>query len=171
MKARTRPEKAEYDYENRIGFRVILTAELLLQGAKTFLRPDHRMSFANWRVLVVIGARGPISAKEVVERTHQPPDRITRTVDQFEVRGWVERRRDAVDGRRVMLTATSRGKKIYDHIEDVVREAHRQTVSVLNAGELRQFDDTLRKYEQRCRELLEAPGGWRRLVERVKKKR
>ena len=171
MKSLSQREQAEDDYENRVGFRVILTAELLTQGAKTFLRPKHRMSFANWRVLVVIGSRGPISAKEVVERTRQPPDRITRTVDQFQARGWVARRRDVEDGRRVMLTVTPKGKKIYDDIEQVVREAHRQTVSALSMSERRVFDALLRKYEQRCRALLEAPGAWRRLVERVKKKR
>jgi DNA-binding MarR family transcriptional regulator len=164
-------QKPEYDYEHRIGFRLIVAAGWLTDGAKTFLRAEHRMSFPNWQVMVVIGSRGPISAKDVSQHTSQPPDRITRTVDFFEQRGWVARRIDPEDRRRVMLTMTSKGRKLYDHIEAVVREANHQMLLVLTKRERQTFDRLLRKYEARGRELLEAPDSWRGFMRTVAKKK
>jgi DNA-binding MarR family transcriptional regulator len=171
MKPRSQLLAPEFDFEHRIGFRLIVAAGWLTEGAKTFLRAEHRMSFANWRVMVVVGAYGPLPAKDVAERTAQPPDRITRTIDFFETQGWVERRRDDSDRRRVLLTMTPAGRRIYDHIEAIVREANFQMMKSMTRPERATFDRLLRKYEARGRELLEAPGGWRRIAKMVKRGR
>ena len=66
------------------------------------------LSVSQWKVLPILGYHGPMSAKEVGERTSLEPEKVTRAVDQLVTRGFVTRRSDSRDRRRVILLHQNR---------------------------------------------------------------
>ena len=51
----------------------------------------------------------------------QKPDKVTRAVDRLVQLAYVERKQDAADGRRVALSLTFLGQKVYADIEGLTR--------------------------------------------------
>jgi MarR family transcriptional regulator, organic hydroperoxide resistance regulator len=65
------------------------------------------------RFVLRLVTRSPgISAGEVARQLHLDPSTLTGVLRRLESRGLIERKRDAADGRRQMLTATAQGARL-----------------------------------------------------------
>jgi DNA-binding MarR family transcriptional regulator len=72
--------------------------------------------------LTVIGAAGPLSLKELGELLIAEAGHPSRLVDRLVEAGFVERRAAGEDRRRVVLSLTSRGRRLEKRVHDA-REA------------------------------------------------
>ena len=75
------------------------------------------LSVSQWKILPIIGYYGPMSAKEVGKRTSLEPEKVTRAVDQFVVRGLVTRKSDSEDRRRCGALARHQGTEVFEESE------------------------------------------------------
>ena len=75
------------------------------------------LSVSQWKILPIVGYYGPMSAKEVGKRTSLEPEKVTRAVDQFVVRGLVTRKSNSEDRRRVVLSLATKGTEVFEESE------------------------------------------------------
>src|SRR5437868_124563 len=69
-----------------------------------------------WWVMAVIGRFPGGSASNVVGHTTLEADKVTRALDVLVGRGLVRRRQDEKDRRRVVLSLSAKGRKVFDEI-------------------------------------------------------
>jgi DNA-binding MarR family transcriptional regulator len=108
------------------------------------------LSVGQWKVLPIIGYYGPMSAKEVGERTSLEPEKVTRAVDQLVARGFVTRRTDAKDRRRVVLSLAAKGKNVFKESERLRGAIEEEFLNALRPKERAVFHRILDKLEQRA---------------------
>ena len=87
--------------------------QLVLGAVEDVLRP-HGLTFSSYEALMLLtlSRRGELPLGKMSERLMVHPASITNTVDKLEQRGFVGRRRDPSDGRRVLARITSSGRAV-----------------------------------------------------------
>jgi DNA-binding MarR family transcriptional regulator len=86
---------------------------------------DHALQARSRQMAQTLGVTGPqrfvlrlvtrtpgISAGELARQLHLDPSTLTGVLRRLEARGLLERKRDAADGRRQLLTATAQGAQL-----------------------------------------------------------
>jgi DNA-binding MarR family transcriptional regulator len=92
---------------------VIRAHQILMAEIDEVLRP-FALTFASYEalMLLVFSRRGELPLGRMSERLMVHPASITNTIDRLEERGFVRRRPDPVDGRRVLAELTDDGRAI-----------------------------------------------------------
>lgn len=152
------------DLEYRTAYRFSVIAA---QSTRCFsdLYRKLGLTVGGWRTLSLIGRYEPIHPSSIAERTSVDPDKVTRAVDRLVAKGLVARRADSVDRRRIVLTLTARGRKVYREIDQVRRTVERKFLSALTPQELARFNATMDKLEAQARRLFTGKGAWRAIIE------
>jgi DNA-binding MarR family transcriptional regulator len=89
------------------------------------------------------------TASDVVELTGIPKNSVSRAVSRLQHLGLIRRAADEADGRRVVLTMTARGRRLYEQILPRFRERQEKMVAVLTAKERTEFNRLLNKLVER----------------------
>lgn len=89
------------------------------------------------------------TASDVTEMTGIPKNSVSRAVAKLIELGCVRREADDADGRRVLLSMTARGRKIYAQILPQFEERQERMLSVLSAQERAEFNRLLNKLVER----------------------
>lgn len=97
--------------------------QLVLQAVEDVLRPAG-LTFSSYEALMLLtfSRRGELPLGKMSERLMVHPASITNTVDRLEERGFVERRRDPDDGRRVLASITSAGRAVAERVTTPLNE-------------------------------------------------
>jgi DNA-binding MarR family transcriptional regulator len=69
----------------------------------TALAEKLSLGASDWKTLGLLERHGALTAGELAEHTGLAPASVTGIIDRLEQGGWVRRRRDPVDGRRVVI--------------------------------------------------------------------
>jgi DNA-binding MarR family transcriptional regulator len=124
------------------------------------------LTVSTWKVLSAIGRFGPLSATETGTRTNLEPDKVTRAVDALTGQGFVARRQDSGDRRRVVLSLTAKGKRVHESVSKVRDALEHEFLSVLAPVEIAALYSILDKLESRAMEIFTDKKAWRTIVER-----
>jgi DNA-binding MarR family transcriptional regulator len=133
--------------EQRITYRFAIISKRLTDRLAVMHKSKYGLSVNAWKVMTVVGRFGPLAAFEVAKFVSLDPDKVTRTVDLLVKQGYILRRQDKVDRRRVSLALSAKGRKVHDEIERVRCALEVEFLSVLNRNELSGLYDTLDKLE------------------------
>lgn len=120
-----------------------------MYGSKYGLLPS------GWKTMAAIGRFGPVSAKQVCAHITVEPDKVTRAVDRLVELGYINRKQDAKDRRRVVLTLSSSGRVAYNDIERATRSVEWALLEGLSLSERKALDLILGKLEKRMVQYLE----------------
>jgi DNA-binding MarR family transcriptional regulator len=153
-----------YDPDQRIAYRFTLMASWQTRCLAAMYMRKFKLSVNGWWVMAIIGRYAKTSATNIVEHTTLAPDKITRTVDSLVKAGYVLRREDLDDRRRLALTLTAKGRRVFEEIEDVCRILEFEFLSVLDTRELEALYAILDKLERRGREIFLGREAWRMIV-------
>lgn len=134
--------------DERVSCRFSLIAKRIDQVLAAVHGKKLGISVNNWKIMRVIGFFGPISATVLGARTSLDPDKVTRAVDTLAQRSYVIRKNDETDRRRVVLSLSAKGRRVYDKIEQVAGAVEAELLSALNPEERRALLSYLRKLEQ-----------------------
>lgn len=87
--------------------------QLVLAAVEDVLRP-YGLTFSSYEalMLLVFSRHGELPLGKMSERLMVHPASVTNTVDRLEERGFVTRRKDPADGRRVLATLTPAGRAV-----------------------------------------------------------
>lgn len=133
------PGGAELNLERRLSYRFSILATKVIRCVAEMYGPKYGLLPSGWKAMAAIGRFGPVSGKEVCAHTTVEPDKVTRAVDRLVQLGYVERKQDVADGRRVALSLTFLGRKVYADIEGLTRRVELD----LQKGVSKQERDTL----------------------------
>jgi DNA-binding MarR family transcriptional regulator len=131
--------------DERVGYRFSIITKRLNQALAGTHSKKLGISINNWKIMSVIGFFGPLSATALGAHTGLDSDKVTRAVDTLVWRGYVIRKTDERDRRRVLLTLSPNGRRVHDRIELVASALEAEFLSVLTTEEYRSFLAALTK--------------------------
>jgi DNA-binding MarR family transcriptional regulator len=151
-------------HHNRTAYRFSILAARQTRCLSEMYAQIFGLPVSQWKVLPIIGYYGPMSAKEVGERSSLEPEKVTRAVDRLVVRGLVTRRPDAKDRRRVVLSLAGKGKQVFEQSEQLRAIIEEKFLAVLQAKERLAFHRILDKLESHAMVMFDGKQAWRRIV-------
>ena len=157
------PGGTALDLERRFSYRFAIISARVVRSVAGMYGPKYRMLPSGWKALAVIGRYGPLSAKDVGTYSTVEPDKVTRAVDRLVTLGFVARRKDLGDRRKVVLSLTATGRRVYDDVEQLTRQVEMATLSALPARDLAALARVLDRLEERSRTLLTGRDAWQRI--------
>lgn len=96
------------------------------------------------RILRGAGGEG-LPTREIAARLIEKSPGITRFIDQLESQGLLQRRRSTRDRRQVFCAITPTGLELLSQLDQPVDEWEEESLSMLNAKELKQLIDFLER--------------------------
>ena len=103
------------------------------------------MSLPVVQIIKRVVSGGHLSQLELAQDLELEPAAVSRLVAELESQGFVVRRRDPADQRRLLMTATAKGRALLARAQPLVRTALTSLVSRLTAGEQKQLCQLLEK--------------------------
>ena len=100
----------------------------------------HRFSQTQWRTLVALSEREPLSIGELSQITSVEGSALGRAVAKMEQAGLVRRRPDAADRRIVRVTMTARGRIRLRELKPVVLGVTNGALAGLTNSDVRQLN-------------------------------
>lgn len=166
MSAKTRlPGRIRHELEERTSYRFSLIAFKQTRCLAEMYTKKFAISVGGWKMLAVIGRFSPLSASVLAEKTATTGDKVTRVVDQLVAGGLVRRRIDRDDRRRVILTLSAKGKRVYAAIEATLRVIEDEFLAVLRPLEREHLYTALAKLEMQAAALFDRKDAWRHIVQ------
>ncbi|MBX7056602.1 MAG: MarR family transcriptional regulator [Leptospirales bacterium] len=114
----------------------LLERELSRRGLQD-LAPAHG------DLLFVLLHSGPLTMMELARRTRRDKSTVSALVEQLATRGFVLRRRDAEDGRRVVVDLGARARKAAPELMRISAAMNRRMLQGFSAAELTQLSELL----------------------------
>ena len=137
-----------FDLEAFIPYRLYQATEYSSQRFREVYTSLYGITRAEWRVLFNVGQYGPISAQEIVERTHLDKTKISRAVQKLVEKKWLTRSSDLADRRRNALKLTAKGKVVFGKLMSHAAEYNNEIVAVIGERKFRDLLAILEKIEQ-----------------------
>ena len=129
-----------------IVLRIQSLAKLL--GTQTSQRlDDFDLQWWQYDVLSALRRQGSpyvLAASELAHEAMLTSGAMTNRIDRLEEAGLIKRLRDKLDGRRVLVKLTLRGRKLIDSATDARFEVATKAMRDLNVDQKKQLDDLLR---------------------------
>jgi len=136
------------DIEDHIPYRISMLTNLIRQATTDKYIKQSGISGREWRVLSMIGIKGPMPAVDVVELTGMDKATVTRAGNHLVKLGLLRRDTDEKDARRKVLSLTPKGDTECARIIPLMREGGDQFNSALNEKERTQLFKTLDKLKE-----------------------
>ena len=152
------------DQQQWVAYRLSILSGYNVRGLAAMYTKRFRITVAQWRVLTVIGRHAPASATTVANHTSLEPDKVTRAVDSLVRLGLVNRRSDRRDRRFVVLTLSTKGKRVNHEIEMVRNAMELELVGVLTLSEIRTLYRLFDKLQARAAQMFKSPDAWREIL-------
>lgn len=138
----------EFRLEDYVPYRLSLLSNTVSQGIAHRYQRDHDISVTEWRVIVVLGRFPGSTASEVVERTAMDKVSVSRAVRNLKDKGFLQRRTDRNDRRRLRLFLTrGRGKSVLESIVPHAAAYEIELLGTLNDGDRAELDRLLEKLQ------------------------
>jgi len=123
------------DIEDHIPYRISMLTNLIRQATTDKYIKQSNISGREWRVLSMIGIKGPMPAVDIVELTGMDKATITRAGNHLVKIGLLRRDTDENDARRKVLSLTPKGETECARIIPLMRDGGEKFDSALNERE------------------------------------
>jgi DNA-binding MarR family transcriptional regulator len=154
----------QFSLERRLTYRFSVLSTLNLRCIGAVYMKHFGLSHAGLRIFTIIGRYEPIFPGVAAQRSTMDADKVTRAVDRLVELGYVIRNTDAADRRRVILCLSSRGKSVYEEVEQLAQTMDAEWRSVLSAQENAVFDGLMDKLDVQAREIFTLEIGEKRFA-------
>lgn len=146
------PREAYYDAESTIGY-------LMWDTTRSFVRQfsvligSHGVNFGQWPFLRVLWAEDGLTQSELAARVKMRGPTTVAAVDWLERNGFVRRRANPDDQRKVNVYLTAKARRVYPIVVPDIQSVNEKAVR----GFTRLEQETLKRLLGRLRENLGAP--------------
>ncbi len=121
--------------------------------AETYTKA-HGLTIYEWRAMAVIGNNQPLSASEVVDHSSLDKVQISRAIKGLIKHGFLERKVDKADRRRVNLSLTDNGNSVYKELVPMVLNREKEILSGLSSDEINTLKTLMNKVRQNAESCL-----------------
>ena len=122
------------------------------------------LSVAGWRIIAILGARAPLSSRELSALLAMDPVAISRAVEQLVVAKLVSRRTDPKDRRRHQLRLTTEGRTVYDEIVPLAQGIERAILEPLAPKDRTALLRIMGTLTERSADILSEERDWREFL-------
>lgn len=110
-----------YESADELSFLLYACERAMLRACKPLL-DDAGLTFTQYIVMRVLWDRGDSSVVELGGRLGLDSGTLTPVLKKLESKGFLSRRRDATDERRLVVSLTDAGRGLEDEVRDLPRE-------------------------------------------------
>lgn len=122
-------------------------------------RSRFGLSVPEWRVMAVLGDAGPLTQRDLTQRTLMDKVAVNRACKVLEERGFAVRQPNETDGRSHLLELTAEGRTIHDQIMPLALEMERQLFVDFDADDMAKLRTFLSRLRSQVDELPETDTG------------
>jgi DNA-binding MarR family transcriptional regulator len=146
----------DFRLEEYLPYRLSLLSNTVSQGIADRYQRDHDISVTEWRVIVILGRYPGSTASDVVEKTAMDKVTISRAVRSLVDKGFLQRRIDRNDRRRLLLFLTrGRGKSVLESIVPLAAAYETELLNSLSVKNRALLEDLLGKLQSSAEAMCE----------------
>lgn len=154
MKPTAPADDIRLDLEERSFYRFsILATQINRSVTRAYLKQYGPPANA-WKILAVLNKFKTQSASDLKRHTTLEMDKITRIVDRLVERGFVLRKQDKSDRRRVVISLSAAGRRATKQLEATIAGMEREFLGALNATERQRLYDLLARLQSRADQIF-----------------
>jgi DNA-binding MarR family transcriptional regulator len=117
----------------------------------------HGLSYGLWPFMRALWAENGLTQRELSERVHMKGPTTVAAINRLERKGMVRRVRSKLDGRKINVFLTEKGRKVLTRVAPEIEFVNRQGLARVSAKDQEALRRTLRQF----RTNLSAVGGRR----------
>ncbi|MEJ2119394.1 MAG: MarR family winged helix-turn-helix transcriptional regulator [Alphaproteobacteria bacterium] len=118
------------------------------------------ITVTGWRIMAALGAKAPLSSRELSAEVAMDAVTICRAVDQLVGMGYVSRRTDRKDRRRHQLRLTAKGRKVYDEVVPLAQGIERAILASLAPEDRERLTQIMQTLAARSAHILSEERDW-----------
>ncbi|BDG10651.1 MarR family winged helix-turn-helix transcriptional regulator [Anaeromyxobacter paludicola] len=143
-----------YPHELALLARVAALVERRMVEAGAAVLKPHGLTYPMYQALAMglASGAGGLAPGDIAGATGERPTNVTHLCDELVARGWMTRRRDAGDRRRVQLNLTAAGKRLLAELQPRMWAVWRRRFDGMSAGDRRKLLDLLRRQHAQLEE-------------------
>lgn len=138
-----------------LSYRLHQVANLVSRSASMRYKREFDVQLWEWRTIALLGARQMLSLKDLAKVAGLDKGQISRVAAGLIERRLVLREVDEVDGRKIRLTLTAPGKRLYEGLTRVSSARNAELLACLTADEQYILKGILDKLEHKAREFIQ----------------
>lgn len=120
--------------DSALFFKLVRVVNLTARPFVESLSRSHRISLAEWRVMVVIASHPGCAAHEVVHATGLDKMSVSRAIAALERHRRLVKRPDPQDARRTLLALNAAGERLFQTIGTLGKAREGELLAGLDAG-------------------------------------
>ncbi len=136
-----------FDLNTFFPYQVRLFSTHVSHAIKDIYTTHYGLTSNEWRVMANLYDYRPLSAKEIVERSHTGKVNVSRAVAALQDKNLLDCHIDPTDRRRTLLCLTSKGKKIMKEIIPMMRTREQEIMSALSPQEIKTLRTLMAKIQ------------------------
>lgn len=148
---------AQFSLEHRLAYRFAVLSAESVRFLGAIYTKKFGISTAGWRIMSIIGRYEPIFPGVAAQHCTMSADKLTRAVDRLVQKGYVVRNTDEADRRRVILCLSSRGRAVYNEVEELHQLMEAKWRQALSQEENTVLDSIMDKLEARAHDIFNRP--------------
>lgn len=140
--------------DDYVTFKFAVLSQMFERDAARIFSAKWGLSLPQYRILTVLGKLPGMSLRELTDQTQMDKGQLSRVVAQMESDGLIARESDRNDGRRLVLTLTRSGAKLYSQTTGTSESRQKAILSVLTPQEIDDLNAMLAKLTAHMRDRL-----------------
>lgn len=116
---------------------------------------DAGLPLSEGRCLAAVGAFAPLSINDLAQQANLNKAQASRAAQALADQGLVRKETSDTDGRGIVLTLTTKGKRVWQRVINVIERRNDEIVSCLDATERRQLDGLLDRLVAHARAVVD----------------
>jgi len=137
------PEDRGTDPAKLLAYRVLAFSQRLYRGIEIVLQDELGLSVRQWRILLLLASHGPRSPQDIAAFWRYDKSQVSRAVSELVEKKLVTAERAEQDARRVTVSLTASGRKIYERGLPLSLARQEKLTSCLTRSQLTEFEHTL----------------------------
>jgi DNA-binding MarR family transcriptional regulator len=146
--------------DHRITYRFSKIAARHARAFSKVYSRKFKLTVNTWMILSVIGRFAPLSANSAGKHSSLEPDKVTRAVDVLVAKGYVVRKQDDKDRRKVALSLSAKGKRVHDELNQLRDIIEHEFLGVLMPAEVAALYRIVDKLEAQAMRLFNDKDVW-----------
>lgn len=140
------PKVAFPDFEHSLPMLLLKAREAVMTRFRPMLR-EVGLTEQQWRVIRALSEVHEHDAGELAKVSYILPPSLTRILQRLENRGLIQRRPDAADQRRTLISLSAEGQQLFSMVRPLSSGIYAQIASELGSDRLKGLYDVLEEVE------------------------
>lgn len=126
----------QYDFEESVGYWVVMTAHLFRRALNEELA-EHGITYRQWQVLAWLALEGCLSQAELAERMDIEPATLVSVLGRMQRDGWIRRDGCPSDRRKRLVRPTAKAEPLWEQGIECARRVRERAVQGFTRKEVR----------------------------------